>query len=211
MTVAQNTPINSYIGTGGTNTYPFTFPVFNSSQLLVSITNPTATQTLTLLLGINYLVSGLNASGDPASAGNITLVNNGESWLINGNLVTGWTLTIQSNFSYSQTTSIRNQGDFYRSSLENALDNLEYQIQQLYGLILLDGGGGGGSSPIVTTVILTDQVTGNTYQLLMVNGVFSTQQVGSGTSIVVILTDQVNGHTYELIMSNGVFATKQIT
>lgn len=164
MVVAANSPINTYLGTGGTNTYPFTFPVFDSSQILVSVVGP-ATAIETLVLDTDYLVSGLSASGDPASAGNITLINAGQAWLTGGNLTDGWTLTVQSNFPLAQTTSIRNQGDFYRSALENALDNLEYQIQQIQ--MLIDTG----------QLTLTDIITGSTYRLLMVNGVLSTQQI----------------------------------
>jgi hypothetical protein len=164
MVVAVATPINQYVGTGGTNTYPFTFPVFNSSQIAVTVSGPSVSFT-TMVLGTDYLVAGLNASGDPASTGTITLVNAGQAWLSAGNLATGMTLTIQSNFPYSQTTSIRNQGDFYRSALENALDNLEYQIQQLQLTI---------STGLIT---LTDLATGKKYMLVIVNGVFGTQEI----------------------------------
>jgi len=165
MVVAANPRIDQYTGTGGTNTYAFTFPVFNSSQLLVTVIGPSIPLT-SLSLGTDYLVSGLSASGEPASAGNITLVNSGQSWLTpSGNLLTDCTLTIQSNVAYTQPTSIRNQGDYYRSALENALDNLEMQIQQMNMLIATG------------QFTMTDVVTGSVYRLIMVNGVLSTQQI----------------------------------
>ncbi len=164
MTVAANNPINEYVGDDSTNTFPFTFPVFNSSQILVSVASEGG-ELDTLDLGTDYLVSGLNAAGDPASSGTITLVNSGQAWLNSGNLATGWVITIQSNFAYAQTTSLRNQGDFYRSALENALDNLEYQIQQMQMLIGIGN------------VTLVDIVTGYTYRLIMVNGILSQQRI----------------------------------
>lgn len=175
MTVAANNPINSYVGNSGASSYPFTFPVFLSSQILVTVTSPAAVTTI-LGLGTDYSVVGLNPSGDPASTGSISLINASQAWLTAGNLTTGWTLTIQSNFPYSQTTSYRNQGDFYRASLENSLDNIEYQIQQL-SMYILSIATGGGATIVQPVIILLDTVNGNSYQLLMVNGVLSTQQV----------------------------------
>lgn len=131
MTVAAVSPINSYVGNGGASSFAFTFPVFLSSQLLATIVYTSTGATTTLVLGTDYNVTGLNASGDPASTGTIALINSSQAWLSAGNLATGYTLVVQSNFALAQTTSIRNQGDFYRSALENAIDTLEYQIQQI--------------------------------------------------------------------------------
>lgn len=132
MTLAANVPINGYVGNSGANTYAFTFPVFTQSQISVSVTSPSPDFTLyNLVIGTDYTVTGLNASGDPASTGSIVLVNSSQAWLTGGNLITGWALVIQINVPYAQTTSIRNQGDFYRSALEDALDYDVMQIQQL--------------------------------------------------------------------------------
>lgn len=173
MTVAAMVPINTYVGTGGTGTYAFTFPIFLSSQILVTVTSPTGTL-YTLQLGIDYNVTGLNASGDPSSTGSIVLINASQAWMTGGNLTTNYTLTIQSNFTYAQTTSIRNQGDFYRSALENALDTLEYQIQQLAAAVAILQVGG---TIIQPSTILTDQATGKTYQLIINNGIFGTLEI----------------------------------
>lgn len=156
MTVAVNSPINSYIGTGLSNSFPFTFPVFNSSQILVIITSPTGTG-YTLVLGTDYSVSGLNAAGSPASQGTVGLINASQAWLTGANLTTGWTIIIQSNFPIAQTTSIRNQGDFDRAALENALDYIIYLLQQ----------------NSISSVTLTDIVTGYVYRLEMINGILS--------------------------------------
>lgn len=161
MTVAATTPVNQYLGNGGSNSFSFTFPVFNPSQLTVSVNGASLSQAL--VLGVDYSVSGLNAAGNPASTGNIVLINAGQSWLSGGNLAVGYTITIIRSVPYSQTTSIRNQGDFYRASLEDALDILEMQIQQL--------------SVMQNNPIYTDIVTGFTYQIVFANGVLSAQRL----------------------------------
>lgn len=167
MTVAANTPINTYTGTGAANNFPFTFPVYTSSQVLVTVINSASAQQI-LALGVDYSVGGLSATGSPASSGSITLINAGQLWLTGGNLATGYTLVIQSNFPLAQSTSIRNQGDFYRSSLEDALDNLQYQLQQLsLAIVIIQGG-----TVLKPSVILTDTANGKTYTPIVTNGVF---------------------------------------
>lgn len=132
MTLAAASPINSYVGNGGANTYAFTFPVFLNTQFSVTVTGPTPLFTqYALALGTDYTVSGLNATGVPASTGNIVLVNNGQSWLTGGNLTTGYTLTIQRIVAIAQNASIRNQGDFYQAYIENELDYLTMILQQI--------------------------------------------------------------------------------
>lgn len=157
MTVAVCTPINSYVGAGSANTFPFAFPVWNSGQFLVTVAPTTPGQGYTLTLGVDYSVTGLNPAGTPATVGSITLINAGQLWLSGNNLATGWILTIVRTLSLTQNTSIRNQGDFLRGSLEDALDYLTMLIQD-------------ESTGIF---ILTDQVTQSQYLMVMINGVFS--------------------------------------
>lgn len=157
MTVAVVTPINSYVGAGSANTFPFAFPVWNQSQFTVTVAPTTPGIAYQLTEGVDYSVAGLNPAGTPASTGSITLINAGQLWLSGNNLATGWILTIVRTLALSQNTSIRNQGDFYRSSLEDALDYLTMLIQdQSTGIF-----------------ILTDQVTAQQYLMVMINGVFS--------------------------------------
>lgn len=161
MTVAPSTPINTYTGDGATNSYPFTFEVFLQTQLDVIVVAPDAT-VYTLDLGTDYTVSGLSPTGGGAMPGSITLVNSGQAWLTSGNLTTDYILTIERTLPIAQTYSIRNQGDYYPEFLENALDYIVMLIQQNEN----------------NQLVLTDTVTGRTYQLLMVNGVLSTQEIG---------------------------------
>jgi hypothetical protein len=132
MTLAATVPINSYTGAGNTATYAFTYPVFSSAQLLVTITSPSPNYTTYILaLGTDYSVSGLSPSGDPASTGSVVLINSGQAWLTSGNLTTGWVITIQRSTVLAQATSFRNGGDFYRSSQENALDLITMIAQEI--------------------------------------------------------------------------------
>jgi len=161
MVLAAQTPVNAYVGNGAANTFAFTFPVFDPTHLLVVVIDPSGNAT-TLTLNTDYAVTGLNAAGDPASVGSIVLVNNGQAWLTGANLTSLWTLSIVLNIPLAQTFSFRNQGDFYRTSLENALDYEMMACQQIQS---------GG-------FLITDiaQPT-HTYRLVMVNGVLSQVQV----------------------------------
>lgn len=161
MVLAATTPINSYVGNATANVFPFTFPIFNQAHILVIVTNTTTGEAQTLDIATDYTVSGLNPAGEPASTGAITLVSSGQAWLSGGNLATDWTLTIMLNVPLAQTFSFRNQGDFYRTSLENALDYEMMANQQLQ----------------VGGFVLTDIVTGSTYRLVMINGVLSQIQL----------------------------------
>lgn len=181
MVVAVATPINSYTGTGGANTYPFTFSVFNSSQIAVTIKSPSSANPANfaygLVLGIDYLVTGLNAAGTPASPGSIVLVNAGQAWLTGANLSTNWTLQIISNFALSQGSSIRNQGDFDRGFMEDALDNLEYQIQQLQQAILATANLAGAATLSNGILTFADTANGHTYQVQITNGAWNFIQI----------------------------------
>lgn len=157
MTVAVCTPINSYVGNGSANTFPFVFPVWNQGQFIVTVAPTTPGVGYQLTPGVDYTTSGLSPAGTPAQEGAITLVNAGQAWLSGNNLATGWILTIVRTLALVQATSIRNQGDFYRSSLEDALDYLTMLIQD----------------QATGTFILTDQVTQQQYLMVMINGVFS--------------------------------------
>jgi hypothetical protein len=158
MTIAVCTPLNSYIGNDTTATYPFTFPVWNSSQFIVTVAPTTPGMSYQLTSGVDYNVTGLNAAGTPASTGNIVLINASQAWIYaSGFLKTGWVLTIVRTLTLTQNTSIRNQASYYPETLEDALDYLTMCEQdQAAGVF-----------------IVTDQVTQQQYLMVMINGVFS--------------------------------------
>ena len=158
MTVAVCTPVVSYIGNDTTNTYPFTFPVWNSSQFIVTVAPTTPGTSYQLTLGVDYTVSGLNPAGTPASTGDIVLINASQAWIDgSGFLATGWIITIVRTLTLTQNTSIRNQANYYPETLEDALD---------YEMMCLQDQAAG-------VFIVTDQVTQQQYLMVMINGVFS--------------------------------------
>lgn len=167
MTLSTTTNFNTYTGNGGANVFAFTYPVFLSTDIVVTVQDTNANIT-TLILGTDYTIQGLILGGAFANVGTITLVNSAQGWLSGGNLATGFTLTVSRIVPLTQTTSLRNQGDFFPAVVENELDNLVMQIQQLQQQLLAFGAG---------NLIFTDIVTGSTYRLIMVNGVLSTQQL----------------------------------
>jgi len=184
MTLPATTPVNSYTGNGSANSYPFTYPVFNSTDITVQVQSP-AKVAFNLTLGTDFTVSGLNPAGGPAITGSITLVNSSQAWLTAGNLTTGWIIVISRVVALIQNTSIRNQGDFYPETLETALDYLMMAIQQVQALA-------NPTIPLSLTVV-TGDIT------------FTT--AGSG----IILTDIANGHTYRILMSNGIISQQQVS
>lgn len=160
MVLAQSTNTIGYVGAGNANIYAFPYPVFQQSHLVISVASPAGVSS-GLTLGDDYTVSGLSPNGSPALPGSITLVDNGQPWLTAGNLTTGWALVITRIVPLLQSTSIRNQGDFFPETLEDAFDYLTMISQQ----------------QSTGQLILTDVVTGHTYLLLMVSGVLSQQQL----------------------------------
>ena len=159
MVLAAAIPVNSYVGSGSSNLFAFTFPIFDQTDLLVTAINTVTGVSDILILGTDYTVAGL--SEDIASTGTITLISAGQAWLSTGNLATNWTLSIVINNPFAQNFSFRNQGEFYRTSIENALDYQMMCIQQLS----------------LAGYILTDIVTGTQYKLIMVSGVLSQIQI----------------------------------
>jgi hypothetical protein len=150
MTVAATNVVNSYMGTSSANSYVFSFPQFQNTEIAVQVTSPTGTL-YTLVLNIDYNVFGLNPSGAPPSSGSITLISSGQPWLTLGNLTTGWVITIFRNMTLTQLTSFRNQGDFYPETIESAMDNIVMLLQQLNAGVISQQYTSGGGGFVVTT------------------------------------------------------------
>lgn len=117
MSLASATNRNDYTGNGATATYSYTFRIFEDSDLLVTTVDTDGVET-ELTLTTDYTVSG---AGD-ASGGSITLVA--------GNLTSGYGITIRRVRPLTQTTDIRNQGDFYPETHEDAFDHMVMISQQ---------------------------------------------------------------------------------
>ena len=126
MTVSSTTNRNDYTGNGAVDTYSYGFRIFANTELLVTVKNTSNVET-TLTLTTDYTVTGV---GDD-SGGNVVLVSASQDWLDgDGDLLTGYTLTIRRVVPLTQTTDIRNQGSFLPESHEDVFDYLTMINQQ---------------------------------------------------------------------------------
>ena len=111
-----------YIGSGAAATFPFSFKVFTTTDLLV-VTVVTATSTQTNLALTTDYTAVLNADQNSNPGGSITLTA--------GNLAAGINLIITSDVEPLQETDLTNQGGFYPEVINDALDKAIIQIQQI--------------------------------------------------------------------------------
>lgn len=118
MTVNVGTCKNTYTGSGSTGPFTFSFPVYEATDLLVTVTT-TGNVTSTLVLNVDYTVDGLPASG--AGTGTITLTSA---------LHNNYTLTIVRNMPYLQGQDW-SSGDISSDSLNDVADKAVMQIQQV--------------------------------------------------------------------------------
>lgn len=127
MSIASTTNRVDYTGNGAVDTYAYTFRIFAGTDLLVTVRDTNDVET-TLTLTTHYTVTG---AGD-ASGGNVALVNGAFAWLDgDGDLKTGFALSIRRSRPLTQETDIRNQGDFFPETHEDAFDHLVMISQQL--------------------------------------------------------------------------------
>lgn len=137
MTVSTTTFFVTALGNGATTVFNYDFIADNDDTMEV----------------IYIDADDVETTLDPSQ---YTLVINspavGELWGVGGTVTypltgpaisTGTSLRIQRIVPYTQTVSINNQGAFYPTAVEQALDLLELQIQQLTGNV---SGGTGGTS-----------------------------------------------------------------
>lgn len=122
MTISSSTrKAGPFTGTGVVTTFPFTFKVFQASDLLVVRLNSSTSIESTLVLNTDYTVS-LNQNQN---------TNPGGSVVLGSALASGYTLTITSDIGNLQPTDLTNQGGFYPSVINDALDRATIQVQQL--------------------------------------------------------------------------------
>ena len=118
MTVSSTVGRNDYVGNGVVSLYPYTFRIFDATHLRVTRADTAGAET-TLALGVDYTVT---------CAGS---VNGGNVTLLAGNLTTGYPLVLRRVLPFLQTTDLRNAGNFYAQTIEDALDFLTMLAQQL--------------------------------------------------------------------------------
>lgn len=114
-----------FTGNDSTTVFPFAFKVFSAADLYVVRTDMGIGLDSVLVLSSDYTVA-LNADQNANPGGSVTL---------SGALATGFTLTVTSSLEYLQPTDLTNQGGFYPSVINNALDRLTIFCQQLFDAV----------------------------------------------------------------------------
>lgn len=117
MAIAIEINKNIYLGDGTSAVFPFNFKIFDASELDVKIIDP-AQNVTELTLTTDFTVQGVRAT----NGGSITLVS--------GNLLDNYTLLIKRVRPLKQTTSIRNETDYFASVHETTFDKLVMIDQQ---------------------------------------------------------------------------------
>lgn len=125
-TISSTTHRADYTGTAAAHVYAYPYRIFSNTDLVVTVRDTDNVET-TLVLTTDYTVSNVgNRAG-----GNVTLVNNSQAWLTSGNLKDDYHLTISRVRPLTQSTDIKNQGQFYPESHENSFDHFIMIDQQL--------------------------------------------------------------------------------
>ena len=118
MSIASTTNRNSYTGNGAVDTYGYTFRIFDQDDLLVTVRDLDDVET-TLVISTDYTVTGVGT----LSGGNVALVNSAQDWLDgDGDLKTGYVISIRRVIPILQETDIRNQGEFFPEIHEDQFD-----------------------------------------------------------------------------------------
>lgn len=116
----SQTARNNYTGNGAVDTYAYGFKIFSDDDLLVKVRSSAGAET-TLTKTTHYTVTG---AGNTAG-GNVALVNGAFDWLDgDGDLKTGYTLSIRRKLTIKQATDLRNQGSYFPEDVEDQLDKL---------------------------------------------------------------------------------------
>lgn len=147
MTISNSNSSVTVAATGASYVYDFSFVGVSASNIVVVYTNTVGTET-TLTSSQYTLVLNLPATNQLwGVGGNIVFPLSGPALSI------GESLTITRVLPFTQETTVRNQGNYYATVTEEALDLLEMQIQQLANEV-------SGGSPSEFTSILTPLISG---------------------------------------------------
>jgi len=121
MTISSTTrKAGPYTGNGVTTVFPFAFKVFAVADVRVVRADQYGAET-DLTLGTHYTVS-LNSNQDSNPGGTVTLQSAPAS---------SYTITLTSQVANLQPVTMMNQGGYYPTVINDALDRLTIQIQQL--------------------------------------------------------------------------------
>ncbi|MCK4609473.1 MAG: hypothetical protein KAT71_08320 [Gammaproteobacteria bacterium] len=117
MSLASTTNRNTYLGNAVADTFSYTFRIVSSSHLYV-VSKDTSNVETVLVLTTDYTVTGVGDDGG------------GDIVLVAGALALNYDLTIRRVVPLTQTTDIRNQGDFYPEVHEDVFDKNVMIAQQ---------------------------------------------------------------------------------
>lgn len=123
MTVSTEVDHNDYTGNGVTTSFPYTFRIFQKSDLVVQVAD-LDDNIRTLALDTDYTVTGAGGY----SGGSVVLTSP---------LANGWQISISRELPVTQETDLRNQGKFFAEVHEDAFDKLTMLIQQCFGFLRL--------------------------------------------------------------------------
>ena len=125
MTVSTEVDHNEYTGNGVTTNFPYTFRIFQKSDLVVQVVDLDENIS-DLVLDTDYTVTGAGGY----SGGNVVLTSP---------LSNGYQISISRELPVTQETDLRNQGKFFAEVHEDAFDKLTMLVQQVrswFGLAL---------------------------------------------------------------------------
>ncbi|KMV90594.1 hypothetical protein HMPREF9688_03393 [Klebsiella oxytoca 10-5244] len=123
MTVSTEVDHNDYTGNGVTTSFPYTFRIFQKTDLMVQVVDLSENITV-LTLDTDYSVTG---------AGTYS----GGSVVLSSPLANGWQISISRSLPVTQDTDLRNQGKFFAEVHEDAFDKLTMLIQQCFSFLRL--------------------------------------------------------------------------
>ncbi|EUC90092.1 hypothetical protein HMPREF1569_2287 [Klebsiella oxytoca OK-1] len=123
MTVSTEVDHNDYTGNGVTTSFPYTFRIFNKTDLMVQVVDLNENISV-LILDTDYSVTG---------AGSYS----GGSVVLSSPLANGWQISISRELPATQETDLRNQGKFFAEVHEDAFDKLTMLIQQCFSFLRL--------------------------------------------------------------------------
>ena len=146
MTVSAVFTPALYTSTGVTNTYSFSFYVFQAAHLLVRVKNPNTLQWTTLSLSTDGTSKDYTVAGVQSTTGSVTLLSNGQAWMTAGFLTSGWQISILLKPPNTQLANVRGENRFSPEIHENEFDLLvmmdqyiAYIQSQIQTLIVIDG------------------------------------------------------------------------
>ena len=132
MSLPSTDPRVAYVGNNSTGTYPWTWLVYEASDLHVAVLSGEPLPVLTVLtLGTDYTIQNSNLQIGNSNGGNIVLTSTGFFAHNNGILPTGYAMVIRRSVVFQQDTTLTSQGLYDPASIEGALDFLAMQTIQL--------------------------------------------------------------------------------